>query len=181
MKTVEIFLVFLLTNNLLFFPILGLSEALEERSRWLRLRPLLSLWLVLSVSSLLLWSLDRMFLVPWHLAFLGLPISVLVLWGFVEALRLLVPALAEQAGGREILVNTLLLGAVWFLMRDAVQWFDVLAGALAAVLGYALSLAFLNVLQSRLIREKVPAVVQGLPLQLTACGLVSLALTWVAR
>jgi len=173
----DIAFAFLLANNLLFFHFLGLGELLGDPTKGTTLRRTLGLGALLLVTVSLFWIPDHFLLRPFHLEFL----RTLVLLAAVGAGYLLTAAAHRLVPGpwpqpKEILVHSLLIGATVLIGTAFDEWTQAALACLAAAAGYGAALVLLRSVFSRLARERIPAFLQGLPLQLLTLGLVWLVL-----
>jgi electron transport complex protein RnfA len=177
----DIFFASLLANNLLFFHFLGLGEFLSEVDRPQVVRRTVILGVLLVVGAVLFWVPDHFLLVAFHLTFLRTLVLLLVVFMVTAAYAAVVPSLgAGVPSPREFVVHSLLVGAVVLVGSSSPDVFEVLTAAVAVVLGYGLAVALLRSVFQRLSRERIPAFVQGLPLQLLTLGLVWLVLHGLA-
>lgn len=172
MNFIDIVFASLLANNLLFFRYLGLGEFLLEDGKQLTIRSLV-LGILLTTTSLLFWIPDHFLLVPFHLEFARTVVLLLDLW-LVTSLYSLI-----RRGGphpRELVVHSLLVGGTVIIGTSSPDWLEMVTAAVAVAVGYGLALGVLRAVFSRLARERIPVIIQGLPLQLMTMGLVWLAL-----
>jgi electron transport complex protein RnfA len=177
---IDIVFASLLANNLLFFHFLGVSEFLAEGKADLARRTAV-LALLLVTASVLFWLPDHFLLVPFHLPFLRTLVLLAVLW-----LVTFVYGAGSQALGagwpapREFLVHSLLVGGIVLVGTSSPDLLEVVAAAVAVAAGYGGALVLLTSVFRRLSRERIPTLVQGLPLQLVTLGLVWLVLHGLA-
>jgi len=174
---VDIIFASLLANNLLFFHFLGLGEFLADRGASDLVRRTAVLTVLLLISALAYWVPDHFLLQPFHLEFLRTLVVFLVLW----LVTLAYGALGRAQSGswpqaREFLVHSFLVGGVLLVGSSSPDLAEVATAALAVCLGYGVALVLLVAVFRRLSRERLPAFIQGLPLQLLTLGLVWLIL-----
>ncbi len=183
MKPFHLFLMFFLVNNLYFFHFLGVKESVEGGLSYRDWPRFVRLGLILLGTTLVLWVVSRFVLTPWHLPFLETPVSVLVLALLSWLVYFLSPPPADShdPGPWSAVMNSLLLGGALVIYGSAETWLDIVFSVLAVVLAYAGTFLFFSALKTRLLREKIPVLFQGLPLQLTVSGLVALVLAWTGR
>lgn len=177
MNFIDILFASLLANNLVFFHFFGLSEFLTEKGKdvvWLRT---LTIATVLVPMALLFWFLESFFLGPLHLEVLRTLALGLVLFAGSGLYWLVRPLLEGPFPSfRELTLHSLLMGAVLAIGVPATSGWEVIVGALAVSAGYAGSWYLVQAISSRIARERVPSILQGLPLQLVTLGIVWLVL-----
>lgn len=181
MQALDVVLSFLLANNLVFYHFFGVKEVLQPKKN---LNACLTLVLVLAVhltiAALFLWSLETIFLQK-KFSVLRAPIYTMVLWFLCELYSVLTNrwkhVLPEK---REIFLNSALLGGILTVCQQSQNVLDVFLFSLSAVVGYGFSFFLLWMIELRLLRERIPNFIQGLPLQLFTCGLIALMLQELA-
>jgi Na+-translocating ferredoxin:NAD+ oxidoreductase RnfA subunit len=174
---VDIVFASLLANNLLFFHFFGLGEFLGESGTVSLGRRIGVLAFLLLVSSAAYAAADHFILVPLHLPTLRTLLVFVILALVTSAYS----AVLGTKGGpwppaREFLVHSFLVGGVLLVGSSSADPFEVVATSVAVVLGYGGALVVMGAVFGRLSREKIPAFIQGLPLQLLTLGLVWLVL-----
>lgn len=180
MQTLDTAVAFLLANNLLFIHFFGLKEGLKTDGSFLfKIKEIVFMAVLMILGALILWLFEH-FGLPSGLTWLRLPVYTAVLWGLSELSVFLFRDMEGLPGKREILLNSFLLGACYSVLQVSSVIWDVLFFALAAVVGYFLSFLALNAVESRVSRERVPSFIQGLPLKLMTCGLITLVLNGLA-
>jgi len=174
---IDIVFASLLANNLLFFHYLGVSEFLSESGVGAWGRRVGVLAVLLLVSGVAYGAVDHFLLVPAHLEVL----RTLVVFAVIALVVLAYSPLVGSNPGpwprpREFLVHSFLVGGVLLVGSSSPDLFEIATAAVAVVLGYGGALVLLGAVFGRLSRERVPAFMQGLPLQLLTLGLVWLVL-----
>lgn len=165
----------LFVNHLVFFHFFGLSEVLaESRPKNLLFRTV-ALTAVLCVATLLFWLPDQFLLRPFHAEFARSFLLLGILW-VTTSLWAVLPKPTSWPSAKELLAHSLLLGGILLIGSSNSSVLDVLTVALAVGLGYGGTIALLGAVDSRLARESIPVVIQGLPLQLMTLGMVWLVL-----
>ncbi len=183
MKPFHLFLMFFLVNNLYFFHFLGIKESVEGHLSYKDWPRFVRLGLILLGTTLIVWVVGSFLLTPWHLPYLETPLSVLALALLSWLVYFLSPPPADNqdSGPWSAVLNSLLLGGALLIYGSSDTWLDIIFSVIAVILAYAVTLLFFSALKTRLLREKIPVVFQGLPLQLTVSGLVALVLAWTGR
>lgn len=177
MNFVDIVFASLLANNLLFFHYLGVSEFLSESGVGAWGRRVGVLAVLLLVAGVAYGGVDHYLLVPAHL-------EVLRTLAVFAVIALVILAYSPVAGSnpgpwprpREFLVHSFLVGGVLLVGSSSPDLLEIATAAVAVALGYGGALVLLGAVFGRLARERVPAFMQGLPLQLLTLGLVWLVL-----
>ena len=177
MNFVDIVFASFLANNLLFFHYFGLGEFLGGPGGASLGKRIGVLSALLLVSTLMFWSGDHFVLGPFHLEGLRTLLVFLVLAVVILTYSaLLGPKPRTWPPARDFLVHSFLVGGVFLVGSSNGEVLAVLVSALAVVLGYGGALVILAAVFGRLSRERIPAFLQGLPLQLMTLGLVWLVL-----
>ena len=176
MNFVDIVFSSFLANNLLFFHFLGLGEFLKTNDSVQPMRRTAILAFMVMASSILYWIPDHFVLQPLHLEFLRSFLLLLILGVVISVYSAAGSLPGPWPPARDYVVHTFLVGGVLLVGSSSPNLFEVMTAALAVVLGYALSLVLLGSVFQRLSRERIPVLVQGLPLQLLTLGLVWLVL-----
>jgi len=159
-------------DHLMIAHFLGMPEFLANGSARDQKRTTALVGLILLPATLLFWWLHQGILVPTHLAFFD-SIAVLAILALVMGVvggfkKILGPWRQEQA----LLSHSFLVGGMLYLAWNSASAVEVMAKVAASVLSYLALLALFSAIERRLDREKVPVLVQGLPLQLVTLGLV---------
>lgn len=176
MNFVDIVFASFLANNLLVFHFLGLGEFLGESKGTLG-RRIGMLGLLMVVSCLAYSVADHFLLVPFH----GEVLRTFLVFLVLALVTLVYSAATGSKPGawppaRDYLVHSFLVGGVLLVGSSSPDVLEVLTASVAVVLGYGGALVVLSAIFGRLARERIPAFLQGLPLQLMSLGLVWLVL-----
>lgn len=177
MNFADIVFASILANNLLLFHFFGLGEFLGEAGPASLGKRVGILAVLLLAASAGYSVVDHFVLVALHLTvlrtLLAFAVVGLVTAGYSAVAR-------SRTGGwpqaREFLVHSFLVGGVLLVGSSSPDTLEVITASVAAVVGYGGALAVLSAVFSRLARERIPAFLQGLPLQLLTLGLVWLVL-----
>jgi len=174
---VDIVFASFLANNLLFFHYFGLGEFLSDPGSSSLGRRIGLSTLLLVVSTLGYWAGDHFLLVPFHLEVLRTMLVFLVLAVVVLCFSVITgPRPESRPPVMDFLTHSFLVGGVLVVGSSSSDGLEVVVAAVAVVLGYGGALVVLGAVFSRLSRERIPAFLQGLPLQLLTLGLVWLVL-----
>lgn len=176
MNFVDIIFASLLANNLLFFHFFGLAEFLQDRSPMALGRRFTVLAVLVLVSCFTYWAGDHFLLTVFHLEVLRTLLVLVILIAVTSVYGSVVQRNPGWPKPQEFLVHSFLIGAVVMVGSSSSEFAEVLTAAVAVVVGYGGALVLLASVFGRLGRERIPVVLQGLPLQLITLGVVWLAL-----
>lgn len=176
MNWIDIAFASLLANHLLFFRYLGLAEWLEN-SRPLTLARTVGLALLLLVAASVFWVVNAFALVPWHLGWLQ-SLLLLASVGVASLVALGGRRLWPQAwpSPKALVLHSFLVGGTVVVGGTAAGWPELALASVAVAAGYGVATVLLDAVAGRLARERIPVVLQGLPMQLITLGLAWLVL-----
>ena len=181
MSVKEIILLILggvLANNYMFERFLGLTPLLGAASKGRKLLALgLSVLVVLLVTAPLAWLVQAKLLAPLGLEYLQLPVFAAVILLVTWLLGLIAGKCFKATLGvyfPVIALNSAVLGLA--VETASGELLPAVLTALGVGLGFLVSLPVFAGVLSRIDEQAVPKAFRGLPIQLLAAGIVSLAL-----
>lgn len=161
-------------------PVLGTSKSAKAA-----LGMGLSVTVITTLSSVLIWPLYRFLLVPFDLLFLTTPLFLLVIAFLVQILEMLLekyrPALFDALGIYLplVCVNCAILAALRTVVSDFTasfsHFFSGVFYCFASSLGFAFALLLFTGVRKRIQEEDVPASFRGVPVLLISAGLLAIA------
>ncbi|MBO8126195.1 MAG: electron transport complex subunit RsxA [Firmicutes bacterium] len=167
---------FVLSRFLGICPFLGVSQKVETAVSmgW-------ATTLVMTVSAVVTWTLERYFLLPLGLEFLRYVVYILVIASMVQTVETVLaktsPALHRSLGIFLPLITTncAVLGLALLVSLKGYNIVEAAVFAVGAGLGFTLALSLLAGIRERLEWADIPAAFKGAPIVLITAGLLSMA------
>ena len=167
-----------LANNFVFERFLGLAPLFGAARKGEKLLALgLSVLAVMLVTAPLGWVVQTLVLQPLGLAFLQIPALAALVLAVTALLGLAADKLFKKPLGvyfPVIALNSAVLGLA--IVASAADILTAVLTALGVGLGFLAALPVFSGVLSRIDEQAVPKAFRGLPIQLLAAGIVSLAL-----
>ena len=142
-----------------------------------RKRTLLTVVMVLAAA--VLWPVREYVLGAYGVAYLQIPVFVLVITAIVYLVGLVASKALHQplkAYAPVIALNSAVLGMAANTAAAGITYVETLASALGIGLGFLAAMLVLAGVQEKINEYHVPAPFRGLPIQLIAAAIVSMAL-----
>jgi len=178
----EIFLVLIssaLVNNIVVAHVIGTDPALVATQRRDVARGISYLMLILlPLTTVIASATTQLILIPLQLQYLQTFVFVMLIIMIVYGLRLW-PMLSGKSGAKMFLplagVNVTVLGTLLLNQQQENNLFYSFIFGLGTAIGFALMLALLTAINTRLEMADVPAPFKGLSITLLTLGLISMA------
>ena len=185
-RLLQISLATVLTENLLFRRLLGVSPLLrasdpDNPGRGSACVTSLAMIVTMTLASVLCWIAERWVIGPLNAPWLRTLVFLLILIGLVYlwelCLRRLFPSLRDRTGLEPLLlvINCAVLGTVILNAEQGYGFFEAAASGLMGGVGFALALLLFRAVRERLQFADPPESFEGTPIALVSAGLIAMA------
>jgi len=136
---------------------------------------------VMSISSIMTWTINHFILVPFHLSFLRTIVFVIVIASFVQLLEIVVkrflPNLHKVWGIYLLLVatNCIVLGVPLINAEEDFNFVKSVVNAVGSGVGFSVALILMASVRERMEYAKIPKAMRGLGSTFIIAGMLALA------
>jgi Na+-translocating ferredoxin:NAD+ oxidoreductase subunit A len=136
---------------------------------------------VMSISSMIAWTINRFILLPFHLSFLRTIVFVIVIASFVQLLEIVVkrylPNLYKVWGIYLLLVatNCIVLGVPLINADEEFGFIKSIVNAVGSGVGFSIALILMAGIRERMELARIPKPFQGLAGTFIVAGVLALA------
>jgi len=181
-RLLSIIFIYILVENFVlqrFFgicPFLGVSRRMETA-----IGMSMAVVFVMTMATLVTWTLYTFVLVPYKLEYLQIVTFILVIASLVQlvetALRKISPTLYQGLGIFLPLITTncAIMAVALLAVREEFIFIEVVVFGLAASIGFSLALVLMAGIRERLEMAKIPEALEGSAITLITAGILSLA------
>jgi len=180
-KLFNIFVFYLVVNNLVFSMYLGLCPFFgASRNIDAAVGMGISFLSVIVISAAVIWVVFYYIMQPLGVAFLQIVVFIAIIAGFVQATETIMRRISAPTYYKLgiylalITANCIILAAPLLSVREAFGFIETLVLALGAGGGFFLALIIMSSIRERLELADIPKPFQGLPIAFIVTGLIAL-------
>lgn len=179
---VNIFIFYLLINNLVFSMYLGLCVFFGASKKIeVAIGMSISFTSVMIISAAIIWLIYYYVMLPLEVVFLQIVVFIAIIAGFVQVaetiIRKVSPVIYYKLGIYLALItaNCIILAVPLMNVRDGYGFVESITLGLGAGAGFSLAIIIMSSIRERLELADIPKPFQGLPIAFIVTGLIALA------